>query len=66
MSNAHSLGRFYIVIGAPQAQGAPLIDRAHTMEKEGLFRRGDGILVRAPFTGDRPTRGVVLGWWRAQ
>lgn len=62
---AHSFGRLYIVIGAGQAGGSPLIDRAITTEREGRMRTGRGWLIRAPFTGHRPTRGIVVGVWRS-
>ena len=64
MRTAHSLGRFFVVFGAGQGAGSPLIDRAHTHEKEGEMRHGSGFLIRLPFTGNQPTRGLVIGRWR--
>jgi hypothetical protein len=64
MTTAHSLGRVFVCIGAPQAQGAPLVDRAFTRELDGPLRVGVGFLIRLPFMRDRPTRGIVIGVWR--
>lgn len=63
---AHSLGRVYIVLGAHQGAGSPLVDRAVTNEREGAMRSGYGLLFRLPFTGNMPTRGLVVGVWRRQ
>jgi len=49
---------------APQGQGAPLIDQAFTIEKDGKQRRGHGFLIRVPFTRNRPTIGLVVGLWK--
>ena len=49
---------------APQGSGSPLMDRCMTTEKVGEKRRGKGLLFRLPFTGNRPTIGLVLGKWR--
>jgi len=65
MNTAHSIGRLYISI-AGQAQGAPLIDKAFTVEHEGLKRRGRGIVIRLPFTKDKPTKGLNIGLWDKQ
>lgn len=65
-NQAHSLGRAYFIVGVPQAQGAPLVDRCTTIEREGRMRRGQGVLVRIPFTKHRPTKGLVFGLWRKQ
>lgn len=64
MSTAHSFGRLYFVPKTGQAAGAPFIDRAITVEKEGKMRRGSGILIRLPFTKHRTTVGCVIGVWQ--
>lgn len=61
-NEAVSVGRYFAVL-ASQAAGAPLIDKAITQEREGQMRRGKGVLIRLPFTGNRPTIGLVLGQW---
>lgn len=54
----------FFVCFAPQAQGAPFIDRAVTRETENPHRTGDGFLIRVPFTRHRPTVGLIVGKWR--
>ena len=62
MNNTVNIGRLYFCI-ALQAAGAPLVDRAITREEEGRLRRGMGYLIRPPFTGHRPVRGLNVGVW---
>jgi hypothetical protein len=64
MSNTRSIGRFFVCIAA-QGAGSPLIDGAVTRELHQPHRTGTGVLIRLPFTGHRPTRGLVIGKWHA-
>jgi len=63
MNKTKSIGRYFVCF-ASQAGGSPLIDKAITTEKEAPFRTGNSFLFRLPFTGNRPTVGLVLGKWR--
>jgi len=63
INRAYSLGRYYIVL-ANQGSGSPMIDKAFTNEQEGAYRKGKGFLIRLPFTGNRPTKGIVIGRWK--
>ena len=63
MNKAKSIGRYFVCL-APQGGGSPLIDEAHTYEKEEPFRKGKGYLIRLPFTGNKPTTGLVVGMWQ--
>jgi hypothetical protein len=63
MNTAHSWRRTYVVFGASQGSGSPLIDRCRTIESDGQRRQGRGVLIRLPFCGGRPTRGLVVGIW---
>ena len=59
-----SVGRLFACL-TPQGGGSPLVDRAVTTEKDGAQRRGSALLIRLPFTGHKPTVGLVVGMWRA-
>ncbi len=62
INRAYSLGRYYMVL-ANQAAGSPMVDKAFTNEQEGAHRTGKGLLIRLPFTGEQPTKGIVVGRW---
>lgn len=66
---AHSIGRLYVVFGAPQAGGSRgfpfcVFDRAHTVERDGLRRFGRGFLMRLTFWTPRATDWTLtFGIW---
>lgn len=64
MNKTVSVGRFFACL-ASQGSGSPLVDRAMTTEKDGEKRSGRGFLIRLPFTGNRPTVGLVVGRWKS-
>jgi hypothetical protein len=63
VNRAYSWGRYYIVL-AHQGAGSPMIDKAFTNEQEGAHRKGQGFLIRLPFMGEQPTKGIVIGRWK--
>lgn len=58
MPQTHDLGRLFVHGLNYPFPGAPLVDRANTVEVEPPYRRGRGLCVR--YT---PRRAFVVGWW---
>lgn len=56
---ARRLGRL-IVTSCLQGQGAPLIDKANTIDVEG--NRYKSWCIRLPFCKHRPVKSLVIGW----
>lgn len=60
--NTFCIGRLYFA-KCGQAAGAPLIDLGFTNETRGLGRRGRCLVIRPPFSRNRPCNAVAIGWW---
>lgn len=58
MPETHDVGRLYFHTFRYPIPGAPLCERATTVEVEPPYRRGKAVCVR--YT---PRRAVVVGWW---
>lgn len=64
MARTYSIGRLFVTT-TMQGQGAPIFDRGITNEHDGRRRRGQSLVIRAPFTKYRASmRAIVLGIWQ--